>query len=182
MRSYLLLLRRSTSTLSGGVKYQLPAASWSISSLLPSESAEAREADEQTKITLTTLQHLYRLSALTPPAEADVGEQQKSLRSLQNHLHFVRAVQQVDTTGVAPLSRIEDEASPAQISIEDVFKESIKQKLRERERSPQGAIEWVPMTFPKRKVGDFYVVEGTEEEPPEEKVSQKPLVREVLGM
>ncbi|KAI0837320.1 hypothetical protein F5Y06DRAFT_86730 [Hypoxylon sp. FL0890] len=81
----------------------LSKPSWSVRSLLP--SAESSD----TKITPKTLHHLLRLSALPPPSSAE--EESRMLRTLESQLHFVRAIREVDTTGVEPLRAIRDETA-----------------------------------------------------------------------
>ncbi|OTA57264.1 hypothetical protein K449DRAFT_140716 [Hypoxylon sp. EC38] len=82
----------------------LSKPSWSVRSLLPST-----ESSDDTKITRKTLHHLLRLSALPPPSSAE--EESRMLRTLESQLHFVRAIREVDTTGVEPLRAIRDETA-----------------------------------------------------------------------
>lgn len=136
---------------------------WSVSSLLPPPppplrsgpalAAESTTAVETgTEITPKKLHHLLRLAALSPPATAE-GEAEL-LRSLHDHLHFVRAVQSVDTRGVPPLSRIESEVRREELTWEDVTAPHPKHL------TAQGGQEWDPMALPKKTVGRFYVVDG----------------------
>ncbi|KAI1460759.1 hypothetical protein F4805DRAFT_341685 [Annulohypoxylon moriforme] len=85
----------------------LSKPTWSVRSLLPS-SASKSTTDSPT-ITRQTLQHLLRLSALPPPKSA--GEESKMLSTLESQLQFVRAIREVDTTGVEPLRAIRDETA-----------------------------------------------------------------------
>ncbi|KAI1297391.1 hypothetical protein F5Y03DRAFT_283508 [Xylaria venustula] len=77
---------------------------WSVRSLLPQQ-----QASSQPSISPKTLHHLLRLSALPLPRDKD--EEASMLATLSSQLHFVRAIQSVDTTGVAPLRAIRDETA-----------------------------------------------------------------------
>ncbi|KAI0974789.1 hypothetical protein F4678DRAFT_350907 [Xylaria arbuscula] len=80
----------------------LSRPTWSVRSLLPGHQAP-------TSISAKTLHHLLRLSALPLPRNA--AEEATMLATLSSQLHFVRAIQGVDTTGVAPLRAIRDETT-----------------------------------------------------------------------
>ncbi|KAI3341300.1 hypothetical protein F4824DRAFT_309473 [Ustulina deusta] len=82
----------------------LSQPTWSVRSLLP-----PRTSPEQTSIPRQTLHHLLRLSALPLPRTA--AEEAQMLATLGSQLHFVRAIQDVDTAGVAPLRAIRDETA-----------------------------------------------------------------------
>ncbi|KAI1130335.1 hypothetical protein F5Y10DRAFT_263229 [Nemania abortiva] len=91
----------------------LSQPTWSVRSLLASEASST--APEPPTITSKTLHHLLRLTALPLPQTPD--EEAQMLAMLCSQLHFVRAIQGVDTTGVAPLCVIRDETTrglPAQ--------------------------------------------------------------------
>lgn len=86
--------------------------SWSVRALLPTSSPSSSSPTPQdtiTKITPKTLHHLLRLSSLPPPSTPE--EESALLDTLHTQLHFVRAIQAVDTAGVAPLTSIRDESS-----------------------------------------------------------------------
>ncbi|KAI0432888.1 hypothetical protein F5Y09DRAFT_300671 [Xylaria sp. FL1042] len=80
----------------------LSRPTWSVRSLLPQDAS-------QTSITAKTLHHLLRLSALPLPRTA--AEEAQMLSTLSSQLHFVRAIQSVDTTDVTPLRAIRDETA-----------------------------------------------------------------------
>ncbi|KAI0541669.1 hypothetical protein GGR58DRAFT_497863 [Xylaria digitata] len=82
----------------------LSQPTWSVRSLLPPSTKQAT-----TSITPKTLHHLLRLSALPLPRTPE--EEAQMLATLSSQLHFVRAIQGVDTTGVAPLCVIRDETA-----------------------------------------------------------------------
>ncbi|KAF8252427.1 hypothetical protein K440DRAFT_658222 [Wilcoxina mikolae CBS 423.85] len=149
------ICRRFNSTVTPDVSLTLSylgAPSWSVSSLLPPSSTPT-----DTTITPAKLHHLLRLSALSPPST--LAAETSLLNSLHNHLHFVRAVQEVDTTDVPPLSRIEDEVSREEITWKAVNARGKKAYDREWRLGEQGDVEWDPMSLPKKKVGGFYVVD-----------------------
>ncbi|KAI1210326.1 uncharacterized protein F4807DRAFT_459702 [Annulohypoxylon truncatum] len=85
----------------------LSKPSWSVRSLLPPPASESTAGSPT--ITPQTLQHLLRLSALPPPRSAE--EESKMLSTLESQLQFVRAIREVDTTGVEPLRSIRDETA-----------------------------------------------------------------------
>ncbi|KAI0124532.1 hypothetical protein F4776DRAFT_207792 [Hypoxylon sp. NC0597] len=94
---------RSSTTDIKSIAEILSRPSWSVRSLLPSTESS------DTKITPQTLHHLLRLSALPSPKSAE--EESRMLRTLESQLHFVRAIREVDTTGVEPLRAIRDETA-----------------------------------------------------------------------
>ncbi|KAI1769614.1 hypothetical protein GGR53DRAFT_8499 [Hypoxylon sp. FL1150] len=79
---------------------------FSVRSLLPSPSTGT---ESTATITPKTLHHLLRLSALPQPSSAE--EESQMLSTLESQLGFVRAVREVDTTGVEPLRAIRDETA-----------------------------------------------------------------------
>ncbi|KAJ6072767.1 hypothetical protein N7467_010852 [Penicillium canescens] len=81
---------------------------WSVRSLLP-DPASGPSASET--VTPKQLHHLLRISALPQPANEE--EEQTMLKTLESQIHFVKEIQLVDTTGVAPLPSIRDESSAA---------------------------------------------------------------------
>ncbi|KAI1366102.1 hypothetical protein F5Y08DRAFT_155590 [Xylaria arbuscula] len=106
----------------------LSRPTWSVRSLLPqsastspspspppssspsSSSSPGKPSPEtSTSITSKTLHHLLRLSAL--PLPRDASEEAAMLATLNSQLHFVRAIQDIDTRGVAPLRAIRDETA-----------------------------------------------------------------------
>jgi Asp-tRNA(Asn)/Glu-tRNA(Gln) amidotransferase C subunit len=133
--------------------YRLRPATWSIATLIPPSESSSSDSE----LTSDTLAHLHQLSALPP--NSDHESQQRTLKLLRNHLHFVRAVQSVDTAGVTPLARIEDEAEPTELTFEDVATTTEQGLYREKKLSPMGDTLWTPMALPKRKVGGFYAVD-----------------------
>ncbi|KAI1753860.1 hypothetical protein F4782DRAFT_73081 [Xylaria castorea] len=86
----------------------LSRPTWSVRSLLPSSDSPT-PSQSTTTITSKTLHHLLRLSAL--PAPQTPKEKSQMLATLSSQLHFVRAIQGVDTAGVAPLRVIRDETA-----------------------------------------------------------------------
>ncbi|KAI1275780.1 hypothetical protein F5Y07DRAFT_165195 [Xylaria sp. FL0933] len=82
----------------------LSRPTWSVRTLLPQDKGTS-----QTSITPKTLHHLLRLSAL--PLPRTEAEEAQMLATLSAQLHFVRAIQSVDTTDVAPLRAIRDETT-----------------------------------------------------------------------
>ncbi|KAK1830803.1 hypothetical protein QBC39DRAFT_372603 [Podospora conica] len=104
--------RLSSSSSSSSPATLLSTPTWSVRSLLPPKTTTPNsdpnpDTKEDPPIPLTTLHHLLRLSSLpSPPPPASEPEM---LSTLHAQLHFVRAIQQVDTAGIAPLYAIRDE-------------------------------------------------------------------------
>ncbi|KAI0200648.1 hypothetical protein F4808DRAFT_158467 [Astrocystis sublimbata] len=112
----------------------LSKPSWSVRSLLPpspspppppsSPSNPNTDATTTTTTTISpqTLHHLLRLSALPLPNTPE--EEYQMLSTLSSQLHFVRAIQAVDTSDVIPLSAIRDETRAGEaeqaIGVEDL--------------------------------------------------------------
>ncbi|KHO02029.1 DUF726 domain-containing protein [Metarhizium album ARSEF 1941] len=90
----------------------LSKPTWSVTSLRhhPPAAPTARAAPTE-EITRSQLHHLLRLAAL--PLPQTPSEEDTMISTLREQLHFVRAVQRVDTTGVEPLCAIRDETDEA---------------------------------------------------------------------
>ena len=101
----------------------LARPTWSVRSLLPeyasqtkiaqptAETNTAQPTSKNEEVTREKLHHLLRLSAL--PLPKSPAEESKLLSTLRSQIHFVRAVQSVDTTNIKPLVAIRDETSEA---------------------------------------------------------------------
>ncbi|RHZ43135.1 uncharacterized protein CDV56_101283 [Aspergillus thermomutatus] len=103
------------------IEAMLAKPSWSVKSLLPSESAI-----ESTTVTPKQLHHLLRLSALPQPVSKE--EEDAMLRTLESQIHFVKEIQSVDATGVEPLQAIRDE-SPEAIQENTIGLEQLKEAM-----------------------------------------------------
>ncbi|TKA30628.1 hypothetical protein B0A50_02348 [Salinomyces thailandicus] len=149
----------------------LAEPTWSVASLLP-PSGQTSQAPE---ISSKQLHHLLRLSALAPPKDAE--EESKMLETLASQLHFVRDIQQVDTTGVEPLQSLRDETASgenaselgmAALSValgkEDVRGKFHKRIRRRRDVEQTDEAAWDPLSTASKKVGRFFVVEGGKNE------------------
>ncbi|KAI9874401.1 MAG: hypothetical protein M1830_009789 [Pleopsidium flavum] len=146
----------------------LSKPTWSVRSLLPSTS----DTPETPEITPKQLHHLLRLSALPIPESKE--EEEKMLQNLSSQLHFVKEIQNVDTTGVEPLRSIRDETREAEkeneIKMEDLKEAFSKEeiigrsgRLRRRKDLPvdtKGAEHWDVLGQASRKVGRYFVVES----------------------
>ncbi|KAF7184251.1 hypothetical protein CNMCM7691_004937 [Aspergillus felis] len=146
----------------------LPKPSWSVKSLLPSESAI-----ESTTVTPKQLHHLLRLSALPQPASKE--EEDAMLRTLKSQIHFVKEIQSVDTTGVEPLQAIRDETPEAiqenTIGLEQLKEAMAKERVVGRNRRihrvesarndrPDGdAWDGNALGYASKTKGKFFVVE-----------------------
>lgn len=146
----------------------LAEPSWSVKSLLPSESAI-----ESTTVTPKQLHHLLRLSALPQPASKE--EEDAMLRTLKSQIHFVKEIQSVDATGVEPLQAIRDETPDAiqenTIGLEQLKEAMSKERVVGRSRRihraesarndrPDGdAWDGNALGYASRTKGKFFVVE-----------------------
>lgn len=145
----------------------LSTPNWSVRSLLPSHTSTPQQT-----ITPTTLHHLLRLSSLPPPATPAL--EASLLSTLHTQLHFVRAIQSVNTAGIAPLTAICDESSTSSTTITlDSLRETLAgeksfgfrgrpRRLRGAERDRARSAEEVLVeerTRPRRE-GAYYVVES----------------------
>ncbi|KAJ5702212.1 hypothetical protein N7488_009760 [Penicillium malachiteum] len=97
----------SSTQIPAELESMLAKPSWSVRSLLPGENSKSSTPS----ITPKQLRHLLRLSALPQPSNAE--EEQSMLQTLESQIHFVKEMQQVDTTGVEPLRSIRDETAAA---------------------------------------------------------------------
>ncbi|EGP92009.1 uncharacterized protein MYCGRDRAFT_28532, partial [Zymoseptoria tritici IPO323] len=147
------------------VEALLSKPTWSVASLLPSDTA----ATETPKVSSTQLHHLLRLSALPPPTSP--VEETAMLQTLTSQLHFVKQVQSVDTTNVEPLRSLRDETEEgekeAELGLEALkgalAKEEVRGKFHKRirrKREVQDAEKWDVLGHAERKTGRYFVVEG----------------------
>ena len=96
------------------------------------------------------------------------------IRTLESQLHFVRAIQRVDTDGVRPLQSIRDETAEAEQeneitleSLKDAFakEETVPgrtRRIRRRKDVPvdtKGVEDWDALAQAPKKVGRYFVVE-----------------------
>lgn len=123
------------------------------------------------EVTTKQLHHLLRLSALPPPK--DEQEEQKMLSTLSSQLHFVKDIQNVDTSGVEPLRSLRDETvegeKESELGLEAMKDALAKEEIRgkhhkriRRKRAPVENVEgeWDVMGSATQKVGRYFVVEG----------------------
>ncbi|KAJ5583469.1 Aspartyl/glutamyl-tRNA(Asn/Gln) amidotransferase C subunit [Penicillium sp. DV-2018c] len=146
----------------------LGAPNWSVRSLLPDPASKPPPS-----ITPKQLHHLLRISALPQPIDKE--EEQLMLDTLESQIHFVKEMQLVDTTGVAPLARIRDESpaalEEAKIGIEHLMEALSREKVSgrrkriqrvpgERNDSPDGtAWDGNALACATKKMGKYFVVE-----------------------
>lgn len=100
----------------------LTKPTWSVRSLLPN----THDPTIPLSITPQKLHHLLRLSAL--PRPVDKAEETSMLRTLEAQIHFVKSIQDVDTTGISPLRAIRDESREA-IKESTISLETLKEAL-----------------------------------------------------
>jgi Asp-tRNA(Asn)/Glu-tRNA(Gln) amidotransferase C subunit len=144
----------------------LSKPTWSVRALLPSEPSSTPT------ITPKQLHHLLRLSALPQPSSP--AAEASMIATLESQLHFVRAIQQVDTTGVEPLRSIRDETA-AGLEDATISVESLKDALENEEtwghcRRPRrrrdtpvdtvGIEDWDALATASQKVGRYFVVKS----------------------
>ncbi|KAJ5923772.1 hypothetical protein N7454_009017 [Penicillium verhagenii] len=98
---------RSYSSQTAQLESILAKPTWSVRSLLPDETSKASTPS----ITPKQLHHLLRLSALPQPTSPE--EEQSMLETLESQIHFVKEMQEVNTTGIEPLRSIRDETTAA---------------------------------------------------------------------
>ncbi|MCJ1242373.1 hypothetical protein MMC14_010381 [Varicellaria rhodocarpa] len=141
--------------------------SWSVNSLLD----VSYQVKPVPAITQTQLHRLLRLSALPPPTSED--EEAKILKTLASQLHFVQAIQNIDTTGIEPLRSIKDETTQAKMENEinlDSLKEEFgneeivgpSRRIRRKQILPvatSNVENWDALFHVPKKVGRYIVVE-----------------------
>lgn len=95
------------------------------------------------------------------------------IKTLESQLHFVQAIQSVDTTGVEPLRSIRDETEEAEkenaVTLESMKEELAKEEVvghsrRIRRRKSltaetDEASDWDPLALASKKIGRYIVVE-----------------------
>ncbi|MCJ1253922.1 hypothetical protein MMC24_001736 [Lignoscripta atroalba] len=102
--------RKESTNVSGSsdIAAILAKPSWSVQSLLDTSDKSVTDST----ITKKQLNHLLRLCALPLPETKE--EETKMIQTLESQLHFVRAIQRVDTSGIEPLQSIRDETMEAE--------------------------------------------------------------------
>ena len=108
------------------VKDLLSTPTWSVSSLIEQQHDDTPAET----ITQKQLHHLLRLSALPLPETPQ--EEAKMIETLQSQLHFVRAVRNVNTTGIKPLYAIRDETEESMQAMRFGLKD-LKEELDKEE-------------------------------------------------
>ncbi|KAJ3497779.1 hypothetical protein NLG97_g1636 [Lecanicillium saksenae] len=143
----------------------LAQPSWSVRSLLAGNDGSPAET-----ITSAQLHHLLKLSALPLPKSKE--EEASMVATLQSQLHFVKAVQRVDTTGIEPLQAIRDETDAGRresaIGLDDLKEALAKETLvghykrprRVKERIDSEAEKWDALSTASKKAGKYFVVES----------------------
>ncbi|GAO46330.1 hypothetical protein G7K_0562-t1 [Saitoella complicata NRRL Y-17804] len=135
----------------------LPKPTWSVSSLLPDDAAPI-----SSEITPERLRHLLKLAALSPPKDHEA--ESRMLKDLSDQLHFVKHVQQCDTTGVEPMAGIH---APFQGTGEFAGEEGVEVTFEQAEAAGKAAygegdemLSWDPVKVAQKMEGRYYVVEG----------------------
>lgn len=145
----------------------LAQPSWSVKSLLEPTNGSLQEVS----ITQKQLHHLLRLSAL--PLPESESEEVRMIKDLQSQLHFVKAIQKVNTDGVEPLQSIRDETKRAERenmitvqSLKDEFDKEVvvgrRGRIIKAENPPcdtEGVVDWDPLSHAQKKLGRYFVVE-----------------------
>ncbi|KAF2141301.1 uncharacterized protein K452DRAFT_37778 [Aplosporella prunicola CBS 121167] len=161
-------LRYSSTSSTTDFEALLSKPTWSVKSLLPS----SEQTDPALAITPEQLRHLLNLSAL--PAPQTPEEEAQMLKTLSSQLHFVRAIQEVDTKDVTPLRAIRDETTAARKEIEislDSVKEALDNEVvlgkhykrihrREGVVDTKDAEDWNVLGSAEKKMGKYFVVDS----------------------
>ncbi|EGX93163.1 DUF726 domain protein [Cordyceps militaris CM01] len=157
--------KAASSTTSSTAHKILAKPTWSVRSLLADNDASPAEI-----ITPAQLHHLLKLSALPLPRSEE--EEASMMATLQSQLHFVKAVQRVDTTGLEPLRAIRDETEEGQKEgtiglgdLQDVLAKEIrvghyKRPRRVREEIESEAEKWDALSTASKRAGRYFVVES----------------------
>lgn len=140
--------------------------SWTTHSLRDNSASEG--------ISSSQLSHLLRLSALPQPRDAQ--EETSLLSDLHSQLQFVKRIQEVDTTDVAPLHAVRDETSAAKdeatlgltqlrgaLNDEVVVGHYKRPRRVRKDVDPHGAEDWDPLKAASKTSGRYFVVESGRE-------------------
>lgn len=161
---------------------------WSVESLLPQGSNWINEKDLKTSsvksdptISLQKLHHLLRLCALPLPSSPQ--QEQEMLADLNAQLHFVRRIQEVDTSRIRPLQSLRDETKAAETeqevnsaNLKDAFDNEVivgkwhprlrrkppKEILYDREKMKKSEPKWDVLDQAPQRVGRFFGVDSGE--------------------
>ncbi|BFZ61046.1 hypothetical protein YB2330_002104 [Saitoella coloradoensis] len=135
----------------------LPKPTWSVCTLLPDDAAPI-----SSEITPERLRHLLKLAALSPPKDHEA--ESRMLKDLSDQLHFVKHIQQCDTTGVEPMAGIH---APVQSTGEFAGEEGVEVTFEQAEAAGKASysegnemLPWDPVKVAQKMEGRYYVVEG----------------------
>lgn len=123
----------------------LSKPTWSVQSLSPFKKNHKNKPAEE--VSVEQLHHLCRLSALPLPKTPE--EEKKLLDTLHLQLHFLKHIQNVDTTGVEPLRSIRDETPEAEaeesigLDTEEIKQALAKEEYEGRNKRPRRRIDGV---------------------------------------
>ncbi|KAK5112152.1 hypothetical protein LTR62_004495 [Meristemomyces frigidus] len=148
----------------------LSTPTWSVASLLPPKD----KTEHLPEISSKQLHHLLRLSALPPPSSPE--EEKRMLATLSSQVHFVKAIQNIDTTGIEPLQSLRDETAEGEkaselglealrsaLEMEEGRGSEKRRRIRRRKTEVGERIEgeeWDVLGTAGRKTGRYFVVEG----------------------
>ena len=147
------------------IEAMLAEPSWSVNRLFTSHHSSS-----ESPISKKQLHHLLRLSAL--PLPANEAEEAKMLKDLGSQLHFVRAIQDVDTDGVEPLVSLRDETVEAakedEITVdtlkEDLAKETVTgirgRITRSDHAEKEDAEDWDALACAPKTVGRYIALDN----------------------
>ncbi|KOS22675.1 hypothetical protein ESCO_003579 [Escovopsis weberi] len=156
----------TTTPIPQSIRAILAEPSWSVSSLFSQDPASPPPED----IPPAQLHHLLRLSAL--PLPETKADEDAMLATIQSQLHFVKAVQEVDTDGVEPLRAIRDESPDARsestVGLDDLQEVLAGETLvghyrrpkRTREKVESAAEGWDALSTASRRAGKYFVVDS----------------------
>lgn len=149
----------------------LERPTWSVVSLL-SKNKNKNVVGDDSKITLTLLRHVLRLSALPFPPSPE--EQTSKLEALRTQLLFVRDIQSFDTTRVMPLQAIRDETHEGlkgqTIGVKQVQQTLLQEVSFGHNRRPRrtkvkldesGIEDWDVLATASQRAGRHIVVDGS---------------------
>ena len=132
------------------VESMLAKPTWSVRSLLPDSAAKTSPPS----VTPKQLHHLLRLSALPQPSSQE--EESAMLKTLESQIHFVKEIQRVDTTGIAPLQSVRDESAEA-VEENTIGLEHLKEALsKERVSGRRNRIQRIEVEINERPDGNAW--------------------------
>lgn len=137
---------KSKKARSAEIESLFESASWSTKNML------SRSGSVQS-VTSGQLEHLLKLSALPLPKSSK--DQMDILEDLTEQLHFVKKVQEIDTSGVQPLKNLTAEQDESDVL---KYEDAVEEGKQSQENSAAPKVDYTKLAH--KTKNKYYTVDG----------------------